>query len=100
MNAKEGDPRSDLEQRVEFLKEYFRRVETTNLLASSRFRERLEARGEKALTMSYGNYFIINDLNLEYKDGEYLRYSPRAKESGEVLNSTTKLLWKKMYGIR
>lgn len=96
----EGEKKSDLELRLEFLKEYFRRVETSNLLASSRFKERLEARGEKALTMNYGNYFFINALNRYYRYGEKSFDISGDKETGEVLNSTTKLLWKKMHGIR
>ena len=100
LTAEAGESKSDLELRVEFLKEYFRRVETSNLLASSRFKERLEGRGEKALTMEYGNYFFINALNRYYLYGEKLRDISGDKETGEVLNSTTKLLWKKMHGIR
>jgi hypothetical protein len=100
LTSKEDTPKSDLEQRLEFLKEYFRRIETTNLLASSRFKERLEARGDKALTMEYGNYFFINALNRYYRAGEKLLDKTGDKETGEVLNSTTKLLWKKMNGIR
>lgn len=100
LTSKEGDKKSDLELRLEFLKEYFRRVETSNLLASSRFKERLEGRGEKSLTMSYGNYFFVNALNRYYRFGEGLLDKSGDKETGEVLNSTTKLLWKKMHGIR
>ncbi|MBC7539705.1 MAG: hypothetical protein H7281_12855 [Bacteriovorax sp.] len=100
MTSKESEKKSDLELRLEFLKEYFRRVETTNLLASSRFKLRLEERGEKALTMDYGNYFFINALDRYYRAGEELRDKTGDKETGEVLNSTTKLLWKKMNGIR
>ncbi len=100
LTSKEGEKKSDLELRLEFLKEYFRRVETSNLLASSRFKERLEARGEKSLTMSYGNYFFVNALNRYYRFGEVKKDISGDKETGEVLNSTTKLLWKKMHGIR
>ncbi|MBC7713587.1 MAG: hypothetical protein H7177_09620 [Rhizobacter sp.] len=100
LTSKEGEKKSDLELRLEFLKEYFRRVETTNLLASSRFKERLEGRGEKALTMEYGDYFYVKALHLYYQYGEKLRDKTGDKETGEVLNSTTKLLWKKMNGIR
>ena len=95
-----GAKKSDLELRLEFLKEYFRRVETSNLLASGRFKERLEGRGEKSLTMTYGNYFFVNALNRYHSFGENMIDKSGDKETGEVLNSTTKLLWKKMHGIR
>lgn len=100
LKAEEGAPKEDLELRLEFLKEYFRRVETSNLLASSRFKERLVERGEKTSAMEYGNYFFITALNRYYKFGESLRENSDDKETGEVLNSTKKLLWKKMHGIR
>jgi hypothetical protein len=100
LTSNEGEKKADLELRLDFLKEYFRRVETSNLLTSSRFRERFEARGEKNVTTEYGNYFFITALNKYYKFGEALSEKSNDKETGEVLNSTTKLLWKKMHGIR
>ena len=100
MGAAEGEPKEDLELRLEFLKEYFRRVETSNLLSSSKFRERFEKRGEKNVTMEYGRYFFITALNKYYRFGESQKKNSNDKETGEVLNSTTKLLWKKMHGIR
>lgn len=100
LGAAEGQPKEDMELRLEFLKEYFRRVETSNLLSSSKFRERFEKRGEKNVTMEYGRYFFITALNKYYKFGESQKKNSNDKESGEVLNSTTKLLWKKMHGIR
>lgn len=95
----EGENKSNLELRIEFLKEYYRRVETSNLMSSARIRERLVERGEKSLKMEYGDYFFITALNRYYQYGERLKNS-NDKETGEVLNSTKKLLWKKMHGIR
>ena len=100
LQSSEGEKKADLELRLEFLKEYFRRAETSNLLASSRFRERFEKRGEKNVTTEYGNYFFITALNKYYKFGEIQGQNSNDKETGEVLNSTTKTLWKKMHGIR
>jgi len=100
MGAVEGEKKEDMELRLEFLKEYFRRVETSNLLSSSKFRERFEKRGEKNVTMEYGRYFFITALNKYYRFGESQNKNSNDKETGEVLNSTTKLLWKKMHGIR
>ncbi len=92
----EGEKKSDLEQRLDFLKEYFRRIETTNLLVSTHFSDRLKERGELLKSMEYGNYFFIKALDKYYSYEDYTD----EKETGEVLNSTTKLLWKRMHGIR
>jgi hypothetical protein len=92
----EGKNKEDLELRLEFLKEYFRRVETTNLTTSRRFKERLSERGEKISETTYSNRFFVTALNKYYTFSNYTD----DKETGEVLNSTNKLLWKKMHGIR
>ena len=86
--------------RLEFLKEYSRRVETSNLLASSKISDRLKSRGDKNLTTEYGRHFFITALNKYYRFGEIQKNNFDDKETGEVLNSTKKLLWKKMHGIR
>ena len=96
LKADDGKPKEDLELRLEFLKEYFRRIETSNLLTNTHFRERLEGRGEKSEMSNYGNYFFNTALNKYYSFSDYTD----DKETGEVLNSTTKLLWKKMHGNR
>jgi hypothetical protein len=95
-SMKNMDKKSDLELRLEFLKEYFRRIETTNLTVSSHFSDRLKERGEQLKTMEYGNYFFIKALDKYYSYEDYTD----EKENGEVLNSTTKLLWKRMHGLR
>lgn len=96
----EGTPKSNLQLRLEFLKEYFRRIETSNLVTSSRFRERMKDRNEEVQSMEYGRYFFITALNRYYQYGEKYKEKTSDKEIGEVLNSTKKLLWKKMHGIR
>lgn len=88
--------KADLEIRLDFLKEYFRRVETTNLLVSSHFSERLKERGESLKAMEYGNYFFIKAIDKYYS---YEDYSDEV-ETGIVLNSKTKALWKRMHGIK
>lgn len=94
---------AELDARSAFLQEYFRRVETSNLLTSSRFRQRLEDRGDSAgargQIMEYGRHFFIRALNHYYSyedDPVGKEYDPEK----EQLNSTKKLLWKKMHGIR
>lgn len=90
------EKKDDLELRLEFLKEYFRRIETSNLLASSRFKKRLEERGEKVESSEYGTHYFVKALKHYYYFNDYTD----ERETGEVLNSTTKDLWKRMHGIR
>lgn len=90
------DPKSDLSFRISFLKEYFRRIETTNLVVSSQFSNRLKDRGEAIKAMEYGNFFFIKALNTYYSYED-----PNSEpETGEILNSTQKILWKRMHGIK
>lgn len=92
----EENKKDDLYLRLEFLKEYFRRIETTNLLVTERFGEKLKSRGESIKVMEYGPYFY--QLALE----QYLSYVEYSddNEIGERLNSTQKKLWKIMHGIK
>jgi len=92
----EENKKDDLNLRLEFLKEYFRRIETTNLLVTERFREKLNNRGESLKVMEYGPYFY--QLALE-RYLSYVEYSDD-NEIGERLNSTQKKLWKVMHGIK
>lgn len=96
LKSEDGNPKSDLELRLDFLKEYFRRIETTNLLVSSHFAEKLKERGGPIRAMEYGTYFFSRALSKYYSYEEY----NDENETGEVLNSTTKKLWKRMHGIR
>ncbi len=100
LGASENTKKEDLELRLEFLKEYFRRVETSNLLSSKKIRERLDARGDNSIVSEHGRFFFITALNKYYRYGEIDKVNSSDKETGEVLNSTKKLLWKKMHGIR
>jgi hypothetical protein len=104
LKAGEGEKKSNMELRLEFLKEYYRRIETSNLNSSARVRENLIARGETNLKMELGTYFFSTALNRYYQYGEILKENSEKnsddKEVSEVLNSTKKILWKKMHGIR
>ncbi len=88
--------KQDLELRLDYIKEYFRRIETTNLLVSTHFGERLKLRGESIKAMEFGNYFFSRAIDRYYSYPELNNES----ENGEILNSTTKALWKHMHGIR
>ena len=100
LKTDEEAAKSNLQLRLDFLKEYFRRIETSNLVTSSRFSERMKERGEEVKSMEYGRFFFITALNRYYQFGEKFKEKTNDKEIGEVLNSTQKLLWKKMHGIR
>ena len=96
LKSETGKTKEDLELRLDFLKEYFRRIETTNLTTSAHFNQKIKERGEKINGMEYSSIFFIKALDRYYS---YEDYSDD-QESGEVLNSTTKTLWKAMHGIR
>ena len=95
--------KAEEESRLAFLTEYFRRIETSNLLTSANFRKRLENRGDsegaKGQIMEYGRHFFIKALNAyySYEDDSTVKEYDLFKEE---LNSTKKYLWKKMHGIR
>ena len=89
---------SDMSQRLSFLKEHTRRIETTQLLTSARFKEILEERGETMESMSYSARFF-NLALVDYKrKRETIFYT--TGEAEEILNSTQKPLWKIMQSRR
>ena len=92
-----SDPKSDMSLRLNYLKEYTRRMETTNLLTSSRLREKLIARGEPTDDMEYSikffNKALVNFL------GQSGRINTESSDR-EVLNSTTKKFWKIINDIK
>ncbi len=92
----EDGKKSDMQLHLEFIQEYSRRIETTNLVASSKFSDRLKSRGESMNIVEYGNSYFIKPLNKYYS---YEDYSDDT-EDGKILNSTTKNIWKRMHGIR
>jgi hypothetical protein len=88
--------KDDLHLRLEFLKEYFRRIETTNLLVAERFRGRMQSRGENLKIMEYSSYFYLRALNFY---NSYVEYSDD-NEYNDPLNSTQKNMWKIMHGLK
>ncbi|CBW25599.1 putative exported protein [Halobacteriovorax marinus SJ] len=85
------NPKSDLRLRFEFLKEYSRRMETSNLLASERLREKMKATGGISNDMVYSSKFF-NLALVEYMRGENINLNIDSER--EVLNSTKKKFWK------
>jgi len=59
-----------LYRRLEFLKEYTRRIETNNFLVRERFKNQLEKKGETLFEMQYSNKFFIKALKHYYKTRE------------------------------
>ena len=50
--------KSEMDLRLEFVKEYFRRVETTNLLSTAHFTEKMRARGEQVPSTEYSTIYF------------------------------------------
>jgi hypothetical protein len=88
--------KSDSEQHLDFLKEYFRRIETTNLYVGEHFRERLVKRGELIKQAELSNSYFSTPLHKYYLDEE----GKKEADKEEELNSTSKKIWKRMNGIR
>ena len=89
--------KSDMHLRLIFLKEYTRRMETTNLVTSGRLREKLIKRGEISDDMNYSIKFFNKALL------NYMRQSDSnaiIRSDREVLNSTTKKFWKIINDIK
>lgn len=92
-----SDPSGELFQRVSFLKEYTRRIETTNLLVAEQFKKKFEQRGE---TWTYSTY---NPSYYQRAMGNFYNYREGVSilsEREESLNSERKPFWKKIHGIR
>lgn len=99
IDEKGVESKFDLTLRLEYLKEYFRRVETTNLKSGLVFDERQIERGNKVDKMEYGDYFYNKAMDAYYMAGKK-NSEINSKEFFEDLNSTKKTLWKNMHGIR
>lgn len=99
LDDKGTESKFDMSLRLEYLKEYFRRVETTNLKSGKVFEERQIERGNKVDKMEYGDYFYSKAMDAYYMSGKK-NNEVNSKELFEDLNSMKKTLWKNMHGIR
>lgn len=95
LKTNEGS-KSDSEQHLDFLKEYFRRIETTNLYVGEHFRERLAKRGEVVKQVELSNAYFSTPLHKYYLDEDGKKEADKEVE----LNSTSKKIWKRINGIR
>jgi hypothetical protein len=89
-----SQPKSDLSRRLEFLKEYTRKLETSNLNTASLFRDRLRERGEIVSLPEYSARYFNRAL-VHYKRDQEVRHALTGR-SEESLNSTKKPLWHSM----
>ncbi len=85
--------KSDYQQRLRFLIEYTRRVETTNLLVAEQFKKKLEQKGEKWNSSEYTQDFYRKAMGDFYNYREGASIFSGVKES---LNSERKPFWKKI----
>ncbi len=86
----------EMAKRLSFIKEYFRRVETTNLTSSVHFIERMKLRGVAIPSIEYSNKYFIKALDRLMLYDPYTEVPAKAS----TLNSTSKHLWKVIHGIR
>ena len=87
----------ELELRLNFLKNYTRRLETMNLLSGQQLRRRLEREGEALAQYSYGSHFYSKALQ-NYYLFQSTDYS--LSNTIENLNSRRNPFWRKIHGIR
>jgi len=92
-----SDSLGELFQRISFLKEYTRRIETTNLLVAEQFKKKLEQRGETWTYSTYNPSYYQRAMGNFYNYREGVSILSERKES---LNSERKPFWKKIHGIR
>lgn len=90
-------PLEDMGKRIEFLIEYTRRIETTNLIERDKYKTRLKQRGLKITEMAFSKAFYKKAL-----DHYFLNEQGRSKQRSdrEILNSTKHPFWKKFQNKR
>ncbi len=82
---------SEMGQRLDFLVEYTRRLETFNILNANKLKKKLMDRGEKLIFSEYSNRFYKTAFDAYLSN----RGMNKAENSDRViLNSTTKKMWK------
>lgn len=87
----------ELAQRISFLREYVRRLETTNLLASEKIMKDYQSARENVVGSRYSSAFYARSILTYLKRGDAI---PEGVVDFRQLNSTRRTLWKKMHAIR
>jgi hypothetical protein len=86
-------PKSDMNRRLAFLKEYTRRSETTSLLSAQIYRRKLKRSGKDWKKVTYDTHFYGKAMGaLATQNKIRNEYDPKS----EVLNSTKNVFWKKI----
>lgn len=85
---------TDLSKRIQFLKEYTRRIETTNLVVRERFNQKLRDRGDEVLNSEYSAKYYRRAIGHFYNYREGVSILSNNKE---VLNSERKEFWKRIH---
>ena len=88
----------ELGKRVDFLNEYTRRIETSNLTAANKFKNSLLERGERINDSEYSIRFINKAISHYFISKESDKVA--SDTSNEVLNSTQKSFWKRINAVR
>jgi hypothetical protein len=88
--------KSELDQRLNFMKEYFRRVETTNLFSSARLFSLLKTRGNTLSTPEYSSLYFKSAIDKLASFESYIE----EKNENIQLNSKTKVVWKRKHGSK
>lgn len=92
-----GKRSSEIDQRIEYLKEYTRRMETTNILASKKIKGQYVASRKVQRGSVYTNHFYTRAINTYLRRGDA---TTAQTVDYRELNSTRRPLWKRMHAIR
>jgi hypothetical protein len=95
-DTKDEKKNTDLQKRVDFLKEYTRRLETINLSTLDIFRQNLQGRGEHFQSIVY-DYQFYGSAMRDYLLRREKMSSFYQTHDRDVLNSTLKPFWKKIH---
>ena len=93
----DNDRNEDLAQRVRYLVEYTRRLETSNLLVREQFVRRMQEQGEEIANAEFNYDYIRKAVATYYiyKDSQKLISTDR-----DHLNSTKNPFWKRIHGYK
>tara|TARA_R110000868_G_scaffold117600_7_gene312282 strand:+ start:12722 stop:14137 length:1416 start_codon:yes stop_codon:yes gene_type:complete len=83
----------EIKRRAEFMVEYSRRSETTLLVETDKFNRMMKERGETVTASRWSDEFYLRAIDAYALSPERAR---NQAVEGEILNSTTKPLWKIM----
>lgn len=86
-----GSRKGELAQRLSFLKDYTRRIETTNLRVVDVYLQRLKESGAELKIGQYGHQFYEKAMHAYFLAKEELPY---VTEKGLILNSHKKKFWR------